>query len=168
MFIHTCIFYRDDNENNYPVNKSGRTKAIANDTALPGHKEEHAYETIKFQYTGSPTRDCLTIKSDLVSFSKSGMCHGATESGHHDKTKSSTRPKCDNVPKEAPVAKSRNPIPTIVDSSLQEEEDILPDSKYAPDDYDSAYVIMHPAKNDQYTSLSVTKSKDPVYETLKY
>ena len=173
-YMYAYIFYRDDYQNNYPANKTGNvnTRAITTDTALPGHKEEHlpvhVYETIKFQYAGTPSKDCSMIKSDIVSFSRSGMCHGPTKPTHYDKLKPSTTPKFVNVPKEIPVAKSHLPIPTTGDPSLQQQEYILRNPKQTPDNNDSEYVFMNRAKSDQYTSLSVTQSIVHVYEPLKH
>ena len=188
MIIHlmAAFCYRNNKKNiNDPVISTGNIEAIPKAMAPPGLKEEHVYDTIKYDdicierkpkdelhhiapniYQNSPTRVnkvkvCPPLKSHEISFSESRICQAPTvtkKKTNRDKPKPPIKPKYANVHKPTPFAKTHRHIPTTAESSPLEEY-IFPEPKHAAGDQ---YVLMNQTqganKSDQHTPLAVPKS----------
>ena len=180
--------YRNNNKNsNDPVNNTGNIEAIPKAMAPPGLKEEHVYDTIKYDdiciierkpkdelhhvapniYQNSPTRVnkakvCPPLKSHEVSFSESRICQAptvTTKKTNREKPKPPIKPKYANVHKVTPVPKTHHHIPTTAEPPPLEEEYIFPESKHPAGDQ---YVFMDQTqgakKSVQHTPLGVSQS----------
>ena len=178
----SCCRNNNDDQGIGNLAFTNNTEVITNDMALqPAHEEEHIYDAIEYDDVDIKQereaknkssshvnqKNNATIKSDQVPQNKPRLYYvppDAKEKTHRDKPKLPSKSKPPSKPKYtdvAPVAKAPHHVPTNENMSL-EEEYILPDPKYTPDNQYALLDRTQRAENNQYTSLAVPQS----YQTV--